>query len=280
MSGHGQAEGTGKARQADGALVAESWRELDDLLFEGAWNPRVRRFRSLNAFRGVGHRGLDLRTGVMRLGGDVRAKERHLVRNFRKYARRSFVGDDSIWNWLSLAQHHGLPTRLLDWSYSPYVALHFATTDAYARETDAEVWVVSFPAVNRELPGALARLLEEEGSHVFTGEMLSSVAPTLAKLRACADEPFALFLEPPALTERIVNQAALFSLMSSAQGRFDRWLAERPKAWRRIVIPAALRREVRDRLDQVNISERVLMPGLDGLSRWLARYYRESDPDD
>jgi FRG domain len=256
--------------------VAGSWRELDDLLFEGAWNPRVRRFRSLNAFRGVGRRGLDLRTGVMRLGGEPGAKERHLVRNFRKYARRSFVGDDSIWNWLSLAQHHGLPTRLLDWSYSPYVALHFATADAYDHEEEGEVWVVSLPEVNRDLPAPLGGLLEEEGSHVFTGEMLSSVAATLAHLDRLAPAPFALFLEPPALSERIVNQAALFSLMSSSTARFDEWLRDRPAAWRRVVIPARLRREVRDRLDQVNLTERVLMPGLDGLSQWLARYYRES----
>lgn len=257
--------------------VAGSWRELDELLFEGAWNPRVRRFRSLNAFRGVGRGGLDLRSGVMRLGGDIAAKERHLVRNFRKYARRSFVGDDSIWNWLSLAQHHGLPTRLLDWSYSPYVALHFATARAYDREDEeGEVWVVGFQDVNRELPEPLARLLEVEGSHVFTGEMLSTVAATLGELQRHATEPFALFLEPPALTERIVNQAALFSLMSTATASFDDWLAARPAAWRRIALPPALRREVRDRLDQVNISERVLMPGLDGLSQWLARYYRES----
>ena len=267
-------ESTGPAANT---IVAASWRELDDLLFEGAWNPRVRRFRSLNAFRGVGRRGLDLRTGAMRLGGDVAAKERHLVRNFRKYARRSFVGDDSIWNWLSLAQHHGLPTRLLDWTYSPYVALHFATVDAYTREEEGEVWIVSFPAVNRELPAALAQLLQAEGSHVFTGEMLSSVAATLGQLQRHATEPFALFLEPPALTERIVNQAALFSLMSTVEARFDEWLEARPDAWRRIVLPPGLKREVRDRLDQVNISERVLMPGLDGLSRWLARYYRESE---
>jgi hypothetical protein len=42
---------------------------------------------------------------------------------------------------------------------------------------------------------------------------------------------------------------------------------------RRIVIPASLKWEVRDKLDQANINERVLFPGLDGLSRWLTRYY-------
>ena len=47
---------------------------------------------------------------------------------------------------------------------------------------------------------------------------------------------------------------------------------------RRIVIPAALKWEVRDKLDQANVNERVLVPELEGLSRWLRRYYLPRRP--
>jgi hypothetical protein len=258
--------------------VARSWQELDTILFEGSWNEELARVRSRFAFRGDCRRGRKLSTGLSRLGGDPAEKERHLLRNFRKYAQRSFTGDDSPWNWLALAQHHGLPTRLTDWSYSPWVALHFATASAAAMDADGEVWMLGFESVNSRLPAPLRSVLEREGSFVFTGEMLASVAPALGDLAAHAPEPFPLFLEPPALTERIVNQAALFSLMSTPAAPVDAWISEHPHACRRIVLPAELKWEVRDRLDQINLTERVLFPGLDGLSRWLARYYQEREP--
>ena len=86
---------------------------------------------------------------------------------------------------------------------------------------------------------------------------------------ALAKEPFVVFLDPPSLDERIVNQFALFSLLSGPDLALDDWLARRPGLARRILIPATLKWEIRDKLDQANITERVLFPGLDGLSRWL-----------
>ena len=82
-----------------------------------------------------------------------------------------------------------------------------------------------------------------------------------------------MFVEPPSFDERIVNQYALFSLMSRADALLDEWLLQPPQVARRLLIPAELKWEIRDKLDQANVTERVLFPGLDGLSRWVARYY-------
>ncbi|MBX6364366.1 MAG: FRG domain-containing protein [Gemmatimonadetes bacterium] len=254
--------------------VASSWTDLSGLLFEGSWSEALRRFRAPYAFRGSSDARHELATSLSRMGPGAREIEGDLLRNFRKYAHGR-LAQDSIWNWLALAQHHGLPTRLLDWSFSPFVALHFATATMEAFDVDGAVWAVSYVETNRLLPRELRALLEEEGSDVFTAEMLSRAAPTLARFDALSAEPFVLYYDPPSLDERIVNQAALFSVMSSPTAHLHEWLDAHPEAYRRIIIPASLKWEVRDKLDQANITERVLFPGLDGLSAWLRRYYTQ-----
>jgi hypothetical protein len=245
------------------------WNELHDQLFADSWNEELGLHRSNFAFRGRPSADDDLSTSLARLGGNTAATERPLLRHFRKYAARDAVPVDSTWNWLALAQHHGLPTRLLDWTYSPYVALHFATARP---EGDGAVWMVDYVRAHALAPVPLREQLKREGANVFTTEMIGAVASDFAQFDELGDE-FVVFVEPPSFDDRIVNQYALFSLTSSPDVSLDSWLREHPGLLRKVVIPAELKWEVRDKLDQANITERVLFPGLDGLSRWLARYY-------
>ena len=153
------------------------------------------------------------------------------------------------------------------------MAAHFATDNLPTYHLDGIVWMVDHRKTLEWLPDALRADAEEEGANVFTAEMLDCAANTLEAFDGLAPEPFAVFLEPPSLDQRIVNQFALFSLVSDPRMRLDDWLAGHPGVARKIVIPAAIKWEVRDKLDQAGITERMLLPGLDGLSRWLARYY-------
>ena len=253
----------------------KSWLEVVDALYEGSWNAELARFRSPFAFRGLGRANLSLATTLARLGrgrADVRRLEQALLRNFRKYGYGQGQRTDSIWDWLALGQHRGLPTRLLDWTYSPLVALHFATENLADFDVDGVVWCVNFVQANKRLPKRLRRMLQKEASDTFTVEMLNAF-PTLRAFDELSREPFVVYVEPPALDSRILHQLALFSMMSSPSADLDDWLDARPELCRKVVVPAHLKWEIRDKLDQANINERVLFPGLDGLSRWLARYY-------
>ncbi|HEX2835661.1 MAG TPA: FRG domain-containing protein [Thermoanaerobaculia bacterium] len=252
-------------------IRVSSWLELQEAVFEGSWQQPLARHRSQYVFRGVPRARHALATSLQT--GHFEQHERHLLTSFRKYAMRSAVHGDSVWNWLSLAKHHGLPTRLLDWTYSPYVAMHFATHDVRHFDDDAAIWCVDYRRTNELLPKPLRRIAEEEDVNILTTELLHRVAGSLAEFDALAKHDFVVFFEPPSLDERIVNQFALFSLPSSPTLPLEELLKQREASYKRIVIPAALKWEIRDKLDQANITERVLFPGLDGLSQWLKRYF-------
>ena len=254
-------------------IRVSGWNELSERLYEDSYVPELGRNRSPYVFRGLSDADHGLTTSLIRLGGDFARMENHLLRNFRKYARQDAVQHDSHWNWLAVAQHHGLPTRLLDWTFSPHVAMHFATARLDLFGADGVIWAIDFVRAHQLLPETLRNSLEEEGSDIFTVEMLQRNSGSLAEFERLASDEFLLFFEPPSLDDRIVNQFALFSVMSSASAALDQWLAAHPDLHRKIVIPKELKWEVRDKLDQANITERVLFPGLDGLSQWLKRYY-------
>jgi hypothetical protein len=241
------------------------------------WQPSQGKFRPTVAYRGHTSAARNLSTGLVRLTGESETTvERHILRNFRKYAHRDTAPGDSDWNWLSVAQHHGLPTRLLDWSHSPYVALHFATRDTARYDEDGAIWCVDYAAAHQMLPVELRAAVDSLGGGLFTTDVLSRAAFTLDDFDRFTDaegRSVPLFFEPPSLDERIVNQAAIFSTMSDPAAGLDDWLERHPGIYRKFIIPAQLKGRIRDHLDQANVNERVLFPGLDGLALWLRRYY-------
>jgi hypothetical protein len=259
--------------------TVSSWREFDDAVATaGTAGDRIGGAHSSLVFRGLARSTYSNRSSLARLGDGFAALEPHLIRNFRKYAHRERPGP-TLWDWLSLAQHHGLPTRLLDWTFSPFVAAHFAT--ASSAGVEAVVWAVDCAAAHELLPAGLRRALDDEGATVFTTELLAEHAPTLEGLdRLGGAHPFVLFFEPPSLDDRIVNQSAVLSAMSDPAASMDHWLEENPGLWHAWRITPEGKAEIRARLDQGNVNERVLLPGLDGLAAWLRRYYAPASGGD
>mgnify|MGYP001554521792 CR=1 FL=1 len=273
--------------------VVQSWAELQEELFRDSWNNEIQRFRSPFVYRGLSDMSYRLFTSLIRLDGTYSTLEKHLLRSFRKYGQGLSQKFHSIWHLLSIAQHYGLPTRLLDWTYSPYVALHFATANHEKFSLDGVIWIINYQQAHNLLPEELKNYLHNEGAQAFTIELLSILFKTEMEKGVEPDDfsfhdvirsleefdqysrfgEFLLFFEPPSMDERIVNQYALFSVIPNSERAIDDWLEKHPELYRRIIIPSELKWEFRDKLDQCNITERVLFPGLDGLSSYLRRYY-------
>jgi hypothetical protein len=257
-----------------------SWGELQQELYAIDKNSHGR-YRSNFVYRGVADKSWSLQPSLQRIGSHYGGVEGPLLRNFLKYAGPNEIDSDALLFQLAVAQHHGLPTRLLDWTISPKVAAHFATWEEKDFDKDGAIWCVDVIEARALLPAPLQTKLYDESAIVFSIEMLADYK----KLRefdvlGLRDE-FVLFFEPPSLDGRIVNQGAILSIMPGAHLDLKDLLEKHQHLYRRIIIPAEMKWELRDKLDQDNVTERMLFPGLDGTSRWLKRYYGSgpSGPD-
>ena len=261
--------------------TAKTFENIFKLLFSDTFNTSINRYRSTFAYRGVSDANYELSNGLSRFSNYYQNLEKNLIKQFKKYLYPDVIEKENEWHLLSVAQHHGLPTRLLDWTYSPLVALHFSTCNLDDYSKDGAVWRIDYSAVHDLLQKKYLDQLNKLGSRIFSIDVLTAAIKDLDALdkEGSSHGDVAVFFEPPSINSRIINQFAYFSALSDPIMSVNDWIKlphvrKNVKLWK-IIIPHSLKWEIRDKLDQSNVNERVLFPGLDGLSNWLKRHYKQ-----
>lgn len=252
--------------------------EILGLMTEQEYNKEIQRYRSSYLYRGLPNVEYHLQTSLQRNCKKKQEKvEKSILRNFTKYAA---IEDPelqkSVWRQMMIGQHHGLPTRLLDWTYSPLIGLHFATSGEDLKSMDQQdcvLWRIDINELNSMLPKAYKKVLEDESAYLFTVEMLMRVVEDLDKYDSDMKDSSMLLLEPPSIDQRIINQYSYFSIIPSSVEDIEEFLDVKTSNTVKYVIDKDLKWKIRDVLDQMNINERIVFPGLDGISSWIKRHY-------
>ena len=205
------------------------------------------------SFHGLADSDWSLLSAAGRTGRQDRDFERKMLAEFKRRATAHLAqAPTSDFEWLALAQHHGLPTRLLDWSSNPYVALYFA----------------AFKHLDRD-----GRFIALYAPTKISDQTLDTVSPFAYRRH------LGKYL-PTTITPRIAAQEGCFTIHHDIatplrQDYLDRW---RPD-WRihdDIVLPAARKEQILYSLYRAGIHQESLFPGVDGLAAHLSWKYTQA----
>lgn len=261
--------------------------QLTELIWNQEMDDTIDRHRSKCLYRGLPNEKFHLVTSLKR---NCKQKKDYLelpiLRNFTKYAElEDATLRASVWRQMIVGQHHGLPTRLLDWTYSPLVALHFATSGETLSEMgkqDSVLWKIDIDEINNLLPERYRNILSEKRAYLMTSEMLDELLEkreSVSKYDSDMDGKAFVLLESPSIDQRIINQYSYFSVIPAGMEHEDddlgieQFLENYTAHTIKYTISADLKWRIRDMLDHMNMNERIVFPGLDGLSKWLTRHY-------
>ena len=252
--------------------------DLNELFFEQEFDCSIERYRASYLYRGLPNWDYSLLTSLRRNCKNKQNElEKSILRNFTKYAA---IEDqelkNSVWRQLIIGQHHGLPTRLLDWTYSPLMAMNFATTGedlSGMEQNDCAIWKIDINEINNTLPDRYKDKLKKESPYLFTVEMLDELVENLEEYDNEMGKKSMVLIEPPSIDQRIINQYSYFSMIPSKMNDIEQFLDNETDNTTKYVIDKKLKWRIRDMLDQMNINERITYPGLDGLTMWIKRHY-------
>lgn len=199
---------------------------------------------------------------------------RSFTRNAHNYLQSHEI-PTVLLEWFSIMQHYGAPTRLLDWTYSPYVASFFALEDAIDEKGESAIWAIEYSWCRSQGLEVIRNKLVNDPKYkkfrnpgnvwdnddfrkVFHEQKLHVVFP----------------VEPYRRNERLTIQNGLFLCPGNPnkgfEGNFEEYDQNKmEKHIVKIIIPNKLRVEILTELNYMNINRATLFPGLEGFSQSL-----------
>ncbi|MBO5744895.1 MAG: FRG domain-containing protein [Clostridia bacterium] len=180
--------------------------------------------------------------------------------------------------WLEIAQHFGAPTRLLDFTENPLVALYFACSNLI--DTNASVWIINESAYNESCFGSsilFPTQINELISNIVEGQIVARQSS-----ESCSEYP--VIYRPAYREERMASQSSVFMLwgknrvpltdMISEEGHMsfdDKCSSDGLICY--FEIPKSCKKQILNQLNELGVNEKFIFPGLDGVGKYIKKKY-------
>lgn len=231
-------------------------------------------------FRGQASDRWDLSSSYDRLALKCKVDDGDVIAEFRKKARRYMASsaplESDYVGWLALMQHHGAPTRLLDFTYSPYVAAYFALREDTPTCDTAVVWALELNTLRSAIAGALTTLDDATKPNDLMKLRPDYVSVALRcnlESARLGNTGYVVPVVPEDEPIRMAMQQGLFLLNGTTlpfETSLRKMLGKNSRtAIRCIRLNRVMRLEALRRLHQMNVHELSLFPDLDGLAQYV-----------